>query len=222
TLPFWQHLLPTLKTLIIVRNPLEVACSMRQRNGTSYAFGLRLWEIYNRRAIETSKDQERFVTHYDFFFENAKTELRRITQFIGLPDRKINKAAGLVTKQRRHTHFTIDQLVDARVSEEVIELYRALINEADRGASPSPKKRNKRKTPAVKRTGKLGEAYLLPGAVSLINTSVPERENVRFVQIENLEHEIGQLRVHLVRREGRFFKMQKTAARQDGRIAKMQ
>src|SRR5262249_30435526 len=150
TLPFWQHLLPTLKTLIIVRNPLEVACSMRQRNGTSYAFGLRLWEIYNRRAIETSKDQERFVTHYDFFFENAKTELRRITQFIGLPDRKINKAAGLVTKQRRHTHFTIDQLVDARVSEEVIELYRALINEADRGASPSPKKRNKRKTPAVK------------------------------------------------------------------------
>ena len=54
TLPFWQELLPNLKTLIIVRNPLEVAYSMRERNGTSYAFGLRLWEIYNRRLIEAA------------------------------------------------------------------------------------------------------------------------------------------------------------------------
>ena len=42
TLPFWQQLLPELKTLIMVRNPLEVAHSMRERNGTSYSFGLRL------------------------------------------------------------------------------------------------------------------------------------------------------------------------------------
>ena len=34
TLPFWEDLLPGLKTLIIVRNPLEVAYSMRKRNGT--------------------------------------------------------------------------------------------------------------------------------------------------------------------------------------------
>ncbi len=54
TLPFWQGLLPKLKTVIIVRNPLEVAYSMRERNGTSYSFGLRLWEIYNRRVIETA------------------------------------------------------------------------------------------------------------------------------------------------------------------------
>jgi hypothetical protein len=52
TLPFWQDLPPGLKTLIIVRNPLEVAYSMRERNGTSYAFGLRLWEIYNRRLTD--------------------------------------------------------------------------------------------------------------------------------------------------------------------------
>jgi len=73
TLPFWQSLLSGLKTLIIVRNPLEVAYSMRQRNGTSYSFGLRLWEIYNRRLIETTRAKERLVTHYDFFFQNAKT-----------------------------------------------------------------------------------------------------------------------------------------------------
>src|SRR2546430_7153407 len=63
TLPFWQDLLPGVKTLIMVRNPLEVAHSMKERNGTSYSFGLRLWEIYNGRLIETASKQERLVTH---------------------------------------------------------------------------------------------------------------------------------------------------------------
>ncbi|MGZ4659045.1 MAG: amidase family protein, partial [Blastococcus sp.] len=79
TLPFWQQLLPRLKTIVVVRNPLEVAHSMRERNGTSYSFGLRLWEIYNRRVIETADTQERLVTHYDLFFDEPETELRRIT-----------------------------------------------------------------------------------------------------------------------------------------------
>jgi hypothetical protein len=36
TLPFWQSLLPHLKTIIIIRNPLKVAYSMHKRNGTSW------------------------------------------------------------------------------------------------------------------------------------------------------------------------------------------
>ena len=88
TLPFWQDLLPGLKTLIMVRNPLEVAHSMKERNRTSYSFGLRLWEIYNQRAIEAANKQERLVTHYDLFFENAELELRRIAQSSVCPTRK--------------------------------------------------------------------------------------------------------------------------------------
>jgi len=86
TLPFWEDLLPDLKTLIIVRNPLEVAYSMRKRNGTSYAFGLRLWEIYNRRLIEAAGNHERLFTHYDLFFGNAEKELHRIANFVGIAD----------------------------------------------------------------------------------------------------------------------------------------
>src|SRR5882724_12102160 len=108
TLPFWQNLLPGLKTVIVVRNPLEVAHSMKERNGTSYSFGLRLWEIYNQRVIETARGKDRLVTHYDLFFGDAETELRRIVRFIGLPDAKVENAAALVTKRSRHTHFTIE------------------------------------------------------------------------------------------------------------------
>ena len=179
TLPFWQDLLPGMKTLIMVRNPLEVAYSMKERNGTSYSFGLRLWEIYNRRVLESLNERDRLVTHYDLFFENAESELRRIAQSIGLPDAKLHDAAALITKGRRHTHFTVENLIDARVAPEVIELYRVLIAEA------SP--RTGRNAPAaVQQSTKSDETDLLPGSVSRLNAFVPEK----IAQIEHLYREV--------------------------------
>ena len=180
SLPFWQDLLPGLKTLIVVRNPLEVAYSMRERNGTSYSLGLRLWEIYNRRLIKTANDQQRLVTHYDLFFDDAETELRRIAEFIGLSHAQVHNAAALVKKRRRHTHFTVEHLIDARVAPEVIELYRALVSEA------SATGRNKGEMAKGRETGSPDEADLLPGSVSRLNAFVPER----IAQIEHLYREL--------------------------------
>ena len=169
TLPFWEDLLPGMKTLIMVRNPLEVAHSMKERNGTSYSFGLRLWEIYNRRVIETASNQERLVTHYDLFFQDPESELRRIAHFIGLPDAAVENAATLVKKRRRHTHFTVEHLIDARVAPEVIDVYRALIAEA------SPTGSSRGTTATAPQATKSNEADLLPGSVSRLNAFVPER-----------------------------------------------
>ena len=179
TLPFWQDLLPELKTLIMVRNPLEVAYSMRKRNGTSYAFGLRLWEIYNRRLIETADNYERLFTHYDLFFQNPEQELQRIANFIGLPDAKIRGAAELVATRRRHTHFSVDQLLDAGVSREVVELYRMLIAQA----SSKERKTSVSKSVPGKKSS---ETDLLSGAVSRLDSFVPER----LAQIEHLYGEL--------------------------------
>ena len=180
TLPFWQDLLPGLKTLIVVRNPLEVAYSMRERNGTSFSLGLRLWEIYNRRLLEIANEQQRLVTHYDLFFDDAETELRRIAEFIGLPDAEAHNAAALVKKRRRHTHFTVEHLIDARVAPGVIELYRALIGEA------SATGRNKGKMAKSRESGSPDEANLLQGSVTRLNAFVPER----IAQIEHLYREL--------------------------------
>jgi len=174
TLPFWYDVLPGLKTLIIVRNPLEAAHSMRERNGTSYSFGLRLWEIYNRRLIHGANSQQRLVTHYDLFFDDPENELRRIAHFIGLHDAEVAKGAALVTRQKRHTRFSIDDLIDARVSSELIQFYRALVSEANG------------KTGKTSQGAKQGELDLLPGAVSRLNTSVPER----IAHILHLEREL--------------------------------
>ncbi len=190
TLPFWQNLLPGMKTLIMVRNPLEVAYSMKERNGTSYSFGLRLWEIYNRRVIEMASEQNRLVTHYDLFFDEAERELRRIAYFIGLPDAEVNNAAALVAAQRRHTRFSVDHLIDARVSAEVIELYRALIAEVDRGVRTSGgnKKDWAANLSSCGSMPRLPQAELLPGTVSRLDASVPER----IARVQHLERELLQ------------------------------
>ncbi len=127
--------------------------------------------------IEAAGKHERLVTHYDLFFENAEKELRRIANFIGLSDVKIPRVAKLVATKRRHTHFTIDQLVDAGVSGEVIELYRALIAETS-GRKASVAKSGRR--------SKSNESDILPGAVSRLDAFVPDR----FAQIEHLYGEL--------------------------------
>ena len=175
-LPFWYQLLPQLRTILVVRNPLEVAHSMRERNGTSYSFGLRLWEIYNRRALEGINGKERLIVYYDHFFQGPELELRRIADFIGLPNAKTRVAAALVGPRKRHTHFTVEQLIDARVSADVIDLYRALVGEASRG------KPENACTPEVSSSAN----ELLPGSISRLNTFVPER----LAQIEHLYREL--------------------------------
>jgi GT2 family glycosyltransferase/glycosyltransferase involved in cell wall biosynthesis len=180
TLPFWNDLLPRLKTLVVVRNPLEVAHSMHERNGTSYSFGLRLWEIYNRRLIQAAKEKQRLVTLYDLFFKNAEAELQRIVDFIGLPYADVPGTAALVTKQKRHTRFSIDDLVDAGVSEQAIELYQALISEAG-GRPPETPYRARKEEPD-----------LLSGSVSRLDASVPEK----IARIEHLERELRQFAFH--------------------------
>ena len=176
TLPFWQQLLPALKTVVVVRNPLEVAHSMRQRNGISWSFGLRLWEIYNRRLIEVLNGKDRLITHYDFFFQEPELELRRIADFIGVRYAKTGSAAALIAPRKRHTHFTIEQLIDARVAPEAIELYRVLLAEASPGKLVKPS------------TSKASSTAddLLPGSVSRLHTFVPER----IAQIEELYREL--------------------------------
>ena len=200
TFRFWRDLLPSLKVLLVVRNPLEVAYSMEKRNGTSYSFGLRLWEIYNRRLLGSATGEELLITHYDSFFEDPESELRRVTSFIGLTSSEITEAAASVTKNRRHTHFTIEQMVDARVAGKVIELYQELIAQS---------KQNR-----ASLTNREVPAEMLPGSVSRLNTSVPEAEDVRrelaWLRGAEMKH-----REELARRDGRIIALQENVERQE-------
>ena len=58
TWPVWRNLLPLNEqiTVYVYREPLAVATSLRARHGFPLAFGLLLWEQYNRFALASLRD----------------------------------------------------------------------------------------------------------------------------------------------------------------------
>src|ERR1700730_13603526 len=132
TLPFWRAIVPKLRTIILVRNPLEVAYSLHQRNGVSLHLALSLWGAYNEHALSATAPKNRMVSHYESFFDDPHAELLRVLSFLGLPDSKVANAAALISSERRHTHFTTQQLLDAQIPPQLFQLYQQLSTEAGR------------------------------------------------------------------------------------------
>lgn len=65
-LPLFEEYLSAPTVVFISRNPLEVAKSLRRRNGFSIDYGLALWEAYNIAALRHSAHLPRaFVNYHD-------------------------------------------------------------------------------------------------------------------------------------------------------------
>jgi hypothetical protein len=132
TLPFWKSLIPDLKVILCIRNPLEVAQSLRLRNGSSVVFGLNLWQAYNQRVLTAVPRSMRVVTHYDVYFHDAEAELRRVLGQlnVSVADSAIANASTAVLAGLHHNRATLQDLLKAHASYELIELYKQLCEEA--------------------------------------------------------------------------------------------
>lgn len=104
TIAFWRKILPELKVLICLRNPVEVAISLQKRNGLSIIFGLNLWYEYNNALMAAIKPEDRLITHYEAYFKNPERELRRVLNWIGLcaDNPQIEGAISTVNFELRH------------------------------------------------------------------------------------------------------------------------
>lgn len=138
TLPFWQTLLDPLKVVLVVRNPLEVASSLRERNGLSFALGLTLWRLSYERALAAAPPADRVLTHFDAYFADPAAELLRVVTGLGL-DQHLDAVAatastgddGPIARDRfRHHHFTAQDLAAAGVDASIRALYATLCEEA--------------------------------------------------------------------------------------------
>ena len=151
TLPFWQQMLNQLKVVLVVRNPLETAESLRKRNGFSYALGLALWHTYYQRVCDVAAPSERIVTHYDVYFRDPGTELRRVLQFLDLPvdEEVVERASATLVDEARHYRLTTQDLQKAGAAPELIDLYRELCIEAGWPDDDRKRSRSGRKDPAL-------------------------------------------------------------------------
>ena len=85
TLPFWQNLLPDMRYVICLRNPLNVAASMEKVTGFPFATSINRWLAYTTRAIEHTAGKPRILVSYEHFLEDWRAELRRLAEFIEAP-----------------------------------------------------------------------------------------------------------------------------------------
>jgi hypothetical protein len=127
-LPFWEKLLPGLRSVICIRNPLDVARSLGKRDGASIPAAVQLWSRYTRAALENTKDRPRILTFYENFFGNPIEELNRLVGFTGLggiddPARVLEVISG---ELRHQACGTVDLLNSAAIPFEYKFLYLGL------------------------------------------------------------------------------------------------
>jgi sulfotransferase family protein len=128
TIPFWRSLFPAMRVIICLRNPLEVADSLRARGYTSERFGLSLWEAYYRALEETVDSSFGLVTHYESFLADPGAELDRVMAFLELRPSPGVREAVLASARpgAQHQRRTSAEIEAARWSAAAKRLYAAL------------------------------------------------------------------------------------------------
>lgn len=88
-LPFWQAVFAELgmnaSYLIAVRNPLEVAQSLRKRDNFSEVKGLMLWAKHLVGVLRGTHQQQRVFVSYEAMLDAPEEQLKRIARVLELP-----------------------------------------------------------------------------------------------------------------------------------------
>jgi hypothetical protein len=82
-LPFWRSLLaPPLAAVLVYRDGIEVAHSLRARNQMNLTHGLALWERYVRRSCADLAGVPTFVIEYRRLLEDPASSCRELVRFL--------------------------------------------------------------------------------------------------------------------------------------------
>ena len=159
TFPYWQKLIPNVKVVLCVRNPVEVALSLAKRGFSSIAFSGHLWKTYNERALSYVPDENLIVTHYDSFFIDPASELRKILTFLGMSadQRAISEAVSTLRSNMKHNRSEPAELLNFPAPDEIIDLYGDLCKRA--GIPFERPKASKSREGMIDRVFKLSEKY---------------------------------------------------------------
>jgi hypothetical protein len=105
TLRFWRRLLPDLKVVACLRNPVEAAESLQASRGISSRLAAHLWSAYYGRLSAAPSGPWRLTTHYESHLFDAAAELRRLLQFLGVePTNGALESAAEVAQSNRRRH----------------------------------------------------------------------------------------------------------------------
>ena len=118
--PFWLGALGDFGSqpcfVVVVRNPLEVAASLRTRDGFPTAKGLLMWLRHTLDAERDSRGHPRVFISYERLLRDWEAQARLISDQLQLPWPKLNSRARAEVDRflgvtHRHNEFSVDELV---------------------------------------------------------------------------------------------------------------
>jgi GT2 family glycosyltransferase len=152
TIGLWAEIVPNPAIIVCLRNPLEVAIALRRTTKLTYSKVLGLWETYYRGVLDATTPDQRIVTDYESYFSRARTELGRVLDFAGVaPNRSSLRHLSNLGKTDRSTKLTVQDLLNAGLAPDIVELYLWLRGEA--GLRDSGKRRREQPAPTSDRGG---------------------------------------------------------------------
>lgn len=86
TLPFWQQVLPPMRYVLPVRNPLDVARSLQARDGFTLDKGGDLWLRHVTASLRHTAGQKRLVVFYGDVVADPEATAASLARFVGRDD----------------------------------------------------------------------------------------------------------------------------------------
>jgi len=136
-LPFWQDIIKELcidvSYVIVIRNPLSVANSLKVRDNIEKEKSCYLWLKHVLPSILETIDSRRIVVDYDNMMEQPRVELTRIAEALGLEDKlspiELEKFENkFLDADLRHAKYDINELIsDPAVPQLLVSVYKKLI-----------------------------------------------------------------------------------------------
>jgi glycosyltransferase involved in cell wall biosynthesis len=136
-LPLWRERLDSLginlSAIFVLRNPLDVARSLKKRDGIPYDKGFGIWFTYSLAALEAISEIPTVFVLYDRFLANWETELRYCAEVLKIdwPDNDIElrkKMNLFIRPDLRHSASTVEDLKKTGAPRPVVELYELFLS----------------------------------------------------------------------------------------------
>jgi hypothetical protein len=138
---FWREILPgRIAWIVAVRNPLEVADSLKRRNGFPSVLAEDLWNAYTRAALRRTPAADRAIVHFERLLVEPAAEIQRLIRTLRLPVSPPGADAALRMREEssrglRHHSHGLDEVRGSRdLRPGTVELYLRLWNDEDAGA----------------------------------------------------------------------------------------
>ncbi|MBI1882878.1 MAG: hypothetical protein HYS08_01540 [Chlamydiae bacterium] len=135
TFDLWKEALRELGmdcvSLVMIRNPLDVAKSLLKRNGFSQGKSFGMWLHYNLSILQTTQGLQRTFLFYDLFLENWEKEMKNCFSKMGLDWPRENNVLNeemnaLIRLDLRHSQSKFEELKKREASLPLVTVYEFL------------------------------------------------------------------------------------------------